>query len=332
MEPDVTAPADVPVLSVVLVSSTGLGGLARTLAAIAAQTIAERIEVLIVVPDEDGIGRLRRLLARFHSTDVMSAGTIPNVDHAVARVLLKASAPIVAAIEDHAFPEPDWAERVLAAFDDGCVAVGSAMLNANPSGPLSWSNMLIAYGQWSEATREGEIAWVALHNGTFRRSALERFGETLPELFNREGGVLLRLREAGGRFRFAPRARIRHLNPSRLSSTARLRFDAGRLTAANRARDEGWSRFKRGAYAVLGPAIPALRYLRMRKELFGRQPGITEVRHGPALLIGLVFDAAGQIAGFLSGPGGARDRLAVFEMNRLDHLESRDLERFGIRS
>lgn len=313
-----------PMLSVVLVTPTGLPQLRRTLESIAAQTIAERIELLVVAPSADLLDEAGGLTRRFQSTRVIATSPIVNVDHAVARGLLEAKAPIVASIEDHAYPEPEWAERLIDAFDDDSVAVGSAILNANPGAPLSWSNMLIAYGQWSEATPAGEIGWVALHNGSYRRASLEPFGAELCRLFNREGEVLLRMREAGGRFRFAPMARIRHVNPSSLSSTARLRIDAGRLYAANRARDERWSWPRRLVFVALGGAVPVLRYARMRRELFAGRRDLSEARHGPALLIGLIFDAIGQVAGVLTGPGGARDRLATFEMNRMDHLSRSD--------
>ncbi len=309
-----------PRLCIVLVTPTGLPQLRRTLDSVAAQTVAEQIELIVVAPAADLLDGVEHLSRRFHSARVIAVGPIENVDHAAAGGLLEATAPIVASIEDHAYPEPDWAERILQAFDDDCVAVGSAMLNANPGARLSWSNMLIAYGRWSEATPPGEIDWVAIHNASFRRSALEPLAAELSRLFNREGRALLRMREAGGRFCFAPAARIRHLNPSNLSSTARLRFDAGRLYAANRVRDERWSWARRLVFAALGAAVPPLVYARMRRTLFAGRRDVSEARHGPALFVGLIFDAAGQVAGVLSGMGGARDRLATFEMNRLDHL------------
>ena len=318
-----------PTLTVVLVCPTGRRTLHRTLTAIAAQTIAAQIEVLVASTDDDFDTAEQRLVSRLQSLRVFRQDGIANVDHAAARLLLLAQAPIVASIEDHAYPDPDWAENLLAQYDETCVSVGSAMLNANPNAALSWSNMLIAYGQWTEATPAGDIAWVALHNGTYRRSALEPFGDDLWRLFNRESEVLVRMRDAGGTFRFAPNARIRHLNPSKLAATAKLRFDAGRLTAANRWRDEGWGWPKRLFYAALGPLIPFVRYRKMRGELFGKRPDVTEAKHGPALLIGLIFDGAGQIAGFLAGPGGARDRLAVFEMDRMEHLNQRDRRAFS---
>lgn len=322
-------PAEDPALSVVVVSPAGVAQIERTLTALAAQTIAGRIELVVVASDKDVLARATHLTNAMHSARVLDVGTIENVDHAAAKGLLAGRAPIVASIEDHAYPEPEWAENLLAVWDDDCLAVGSAMRNANPSSRLSWSNILIAYGQWSETAPEGDTKWIALHNGSFRRAALEPYGDRLPEMFNREADILVALREDGGRFRFAPKARIRHLNPSRLGSTAQLRIDAGRLFAANRTRDEGWSLFKRLAYAALGPAIAPVRYARMRRQLFGPGRTVAESRHGVDLMIGLIFDALGQMAGFVLGPGEARARLSTFEMDRLDHLNERDRETFA---
>ena len=262
---------------------------------------------------------------------VIEQSPIHNVDFASGRVLASAQAPVVASIEDHAFPDADWAEAILDAYGrSDAVSIGSAMVNANPGPALSWSNMLLAYGQWSEATPEGPTDWVAHHNGTWRRAALEALGtDDLWRGFDREGTVMHRLREAGGTFAFAPRARVRHVNPSSLGATFRLRQDAGRLYAANRARDERWGWPRRAAYVALSPLIPPLRYMRMRRELFGKRAEVTEARHGPAMLLGLVFDAMGQMLGYVAGAGGSRDRLATFEMDRLQHLSRSDRRAFA---
>ena len=323
--------ANAPAMSVILVTPTGPRFLRRTVQAMAAQTVADRIELIVVAPEPGAREALAPLLAPFHSVIERAAGPIDNVDHAVGRAMPLASAPIIATIEDHAFPDADWAETVLEAYaGTDAVAVGSAMLNANPHGMLSWSNILLAYGQWSEATPEGPIGWVSHHNGSFRRAALEAFDpDEYWQWFTREGTIMQRLAANGGRFHFAPRARVRHLNPSNLRSTAQLRMDAGRLYAANRAEAEGWNPVKRAFYAALGPAIPLLRYVRMRRDLFGKSPDVTETRHGPAMLVGLGFDALGQMAGFLAGPGRARERLATFEMDRLDHLDAHDRALFA---
>ena len=66
----------------------------------------------------------------------------------------------------------------------------------------------------------------------------------------------------------------------------------------------------------------------MRTELFGGRGAPPERRGGPWLLLGLAFDAAGQALGFVAGVGGARARLATFEMDRAEHLNRADRARF----
>lgn len=323
--------ADRPDLSVSLVCAGGWRPLAQTLRAMAAQTVADRVELIVTVPEAAPPDDLAPLLGVFHHVQVIEESPILNVDFAAGRALLRGQAPVVASVEDHAFPDADWAEAIIDAYRRlDAVSIGSTVVNANPGTALSWSNMLLAYGQWNETRPEGPAEMVPHHNGTWRRDALAGLEtDELWRWFDREGTVTHKLREAGGSFAFTPRARVRHVNPSALGATFRLRLDAGRLYAANRARDERWGWPKRLAYTVLAPLIPAVRYARMRRELFGNRAGVTEARHGPAMLIGLVFDAMGQMLGYVAGPGGARDRLATFEMDRLQHLAAADRRAFA---
>lgn len=318
-------------MSVVVVTPGGYESISRTVDALRRQTIADRLELVVVAPEREAVAARLADVRGFHSVRIVPLGPITNVDHAAAPGLLSACGEIVASIEDHAFPEPDWAERLLAEWTEpGCVAVGSSILNANPRSALSWTNMMIAYHQWAPGTPPGEIDWVPAHNISLRRSALLPLGNDLAKLMGREGLVLKELRRRGGRFRFAADARIAHVNPSTLRSTAALRFDAGRLYGARRAAGERWPVWKRSAYAALSPLIPFVRYRRMRTELFAPgRPAPTERRHGPALFAGLIFDAAGQAVGYLFGVGGSADRLAVFEINRLRHITRHDRRMFA---
>ena len=318
-----------PALSAVVVTPARFASLRRTVDALARQTVADRIELVVVAPTREAAAEAEGYAA-FHSVRIVPHGPIDNVDHAAAPGLLAGTGRIVSSIEDHAFPDPEWAERVLDAWDGDYAAVGTVVDNANPDSALSWTNILIAYGQWRPGTPEGEIAWVPAHNVSYRRDALQPYANRLPPLMGREGLLFREMMERGERFRFTGRARVTHINPSTLKATAALRFDAGRLYGARRASEGGWAPWKRGAYAALSPLIPLVRYKRMRAELFdGKQANVTERRFGPALLLGLVFDAAGQAMGYLSGAGGSAERLATFEMDRIQHLNARDRARFA---
>ncbi len=320
--------ANAPALSAVLVTAGDFAALRRTVAALRGQTVVGRIELVIVAPSAAALAGARESeLAGFHSVTKVEAGPINNVDHASAPGLLRAAAPIVASIEDHAFPEPDWAEELLKVWHDGGEwgAVGSAIVNANPGSGLSWTNMLIAYGQWRQDRRAGLIDWLPAHNVSIRRDLLDAHAAELPSLLGREGLLLRRILAEGHRFGFAPNARISHVNPSRLGATAMLRFDAGRLYGARRAAEGRWNAGKRMLYIGGGPLIPLLRFKRLHAEQLGRRrPRDAAASTAPALLLGLVFDAAGQMAGYAAGAGGAPDRLAVFEMDRKRHVTRQD--------
>ena len=309
-----------PQLSVVVVTPGRFASLRRTVQALQQQTARQVIELIVVAPSEGAVSdRGSADTDGFQSVRVLPIGAIENVDHAAAVGLQAANAPIVGSIEDHAFPEPDWAFHLLRAWSDRWAAVGSAIENANPERALSWANMLIAYGQWMPPGRPGETGWVPSHNITVRRDLMRDFGPALAQKMGREGQFLRELQAAGHRFAFEPKARIRHVNPSTLEATARLRFDAGRLYGASRAQVERWGTFKRIAYTLGSPLIPVLRWHRLRGDLAARGVNVP-MRVQPAFILALCFDACGQAAGYLTDAGTASERLAVFEMDRAQHV------------
>ena len=69
------------------------------------------------------------------------------------------------------------------------------------------------------------------------------------------------------------------------------------------------------------PAIALLRWLRM---LAAWPSGVAELpgpsRLAPTLLVGLLFDAAGQAFGYLAGVGDAGARMLRFEFGRAAHV------------
>lgn len=304
-------------MSVVLVGANGLARLGLGVETLRAQTRAGDLEVILVCPRAEGppvpggLGSLR----------VVEVGPIADVDRAAAAGIRQASAPLVAILEDHAFPRPTWAAELIVAAEGPWTAIGSGFDNANPRFSLSWANLLMAYGNWVGDPEAGETESISRHNLVLRRDALARHDGDLERLLGRDGGLLDLLRAEGARFALAPKARVRHLNPSRLDSTVRLRVDAGRLAAASRVRSEGWSVRRRALYAAASPLIPLARGLPLRRA-------VSDSGLGPralgALGLALTLDAAGQAAGFVRGAGGSARRLVDFELDREIHLRRVD--------
>ena len=315
-----------PRLSVVVVCADRFAALRRTVAHLAVQDVSEAIERVVVAPSAEALADLGASeTAAFGAVRTVLGGAVTDVDKAAARGVAQATAPVVALVEDHAYPCPGWARALLDAHEGPWDAVGSIVLNANPRTMLSWANLLLAYGEWSEPPATGETTWISRHNVSFKREVLARYGDGLEARLGRDGGLLHDLRERGARFYLAPGARIEHANPSRLAPTVRLRFDAGRLFGATRAAREGWPGIKRLVYVLGGPLIPPLRFVRFRRDVL-RPPRHAHVvpRVLPALALALLLDGAGQTLGYAAGAGRSAERLARFEIGRLRHLDRRD--------
>jgi hypothetical protein len=322
-----------PAISIVVVTAGRFRNLRRTVAHLRAQTIAARIELLVVAADPACLAdaHLHELLGFAAVQRVFTATPITNVDHASAHGVHAATAPIVALIEDHAYPEPAWSERIVEAHLGPWAVVGGAMINANPdSSPWSWTNLLIAYGPSTDPTVSGEVDALPGHNIAFKTESLRAYGDGLAARLGRAGGLLDSLRDRGGRFYRQASARLAHANPSRLAPTIQLRFCAGRLYGHLRARDNNWTPLHRIVYVAGGLLIPFLRIGRFRQEFFTALPpnsqraSIHRASVLPALWFGLLLDALGQMAGYALGPGRAADVLAVFEMDRMQHLTPAD--------
>lgn len=314
-----------PALSVLIVAPKLFSRIRKTLRALKAQTIKHRLEIIVVVPSADSAGVDESELSGFFGYQVVEVGPIHSVDRAAARSVKHATATVVAIIEDHAYPNPQWAEAIVAAHRNPCAAVGPAVENANPATMLSWINLLTSYGKWGGATCRVVVDDLPRHNVSYKRSLLMEFGAELENMVGREGSLHQRLRAKGHRFVMEPAAQIHHLNPSRLSSTIALRFQAGRMFGATRARHERWSFVRRVLYIGALPLIPAMHLTRILGEVRvrGRQRELLP-RILPALLFGLVLEAIGEVVGYAFGTGSASRFLDRFELDRLEHLTTSD--------
>jgi predicted dehydrogenase len=323
--PDIEASvASAPELSVVLVASTGFGSVSRVVQYLTRQTITASIELILIGPSREVLSKEAQPWAsRFHSIQVLEDRHITNVDVAAALGIRAARAPVVATVEDHAYPDPNWAAAILRAHGGPYVAVGSTFRNANPSSLLSWANLLLSYGEWSEPVTGGETTSISRHNVSYKKRALTDL-EDLEQLFGRGGALFDKLRRNGGKFYLASDAIVEHVNFSRLIPTLWLRVGAARLSAARRASKEKWTVARRAIYVVGGVLIPLLRARLLVGKVLAPLPHISRAKLALALLLGCVLDAAGQVIGFALGAGKTAERLADAERHRERFLTNYD--------
>lgn len=321
------APATAPALSVVVVATDGYTSARKTIRHLKAQTIQDQIEVLLVAESAEALAIDAADKAGFFAFEIVEQNPIGWVDHAQAPAIRRARAGVVALIEDHAYPAPDWAEILLEAHQGPWSAVGAAIANANPGTMLSWANLLLSYGSagWTDPVAEGhEVENLPNHNVSYKRDVLLAYDDVLEQMLERGSDFHARLKAAGHRFYLVP-GRVYHMNPSLLRSVWSLRFEAGRLYGFQRAEQEQWPTWKRVLYAGGAPLIPLVRLRWFKRTMVDEGPYRTLwPQILPATMVGLAADAAGQAFGYVNGLGDALQKLADFEVDRLQHVTEAD--------
>ncbi len=305
-----------PALSVVLLAPGGTAALAVVLRRLQAQTILSDLELVLVMPATAAPAVRPERLAGFRAVRQVHVSAITAIGPAYAAGVRAAQAEVVALGEDHCFPEPDWAEALLAAHGEGIAAVGPALRNANPGNAVSWADLLIAYAPWLHPAPALDTAFLPGHNSSYRRAVLLACGERLEALLDTETLLHWELRQRGLRLRLQPRAIAAHTNFGQLFPWLPVQFRCGRMFAA--ARCGGWSPMARLLYGVAAPLIPPRRLWRIGREL--ARPERRGLRLPPGtwwlLLLGLAADGLGQLTGALLGPGDAARGFAEAEFER----------------
>jgi len=307
-----------PSLAVILVTPDDHVTLRTLLSHLQAQTIREQIEIVVVAPQANAINADEIRAAGF--------GAVREVEHSVADSSARAraagvrvaTAPIVAFAEDHAFPNADWAQALVAAHQRAFVAVGPAIANANPTNTVSWVNFLIEYGEWFERT-SGETDHLPGHNSSYQRASLLAYGDALSQWLDAEYVLQKDLLARGHRLYLQAAAVTRHLNFARWLPSLALRFNGGRVFAS--ARSRSWSLGRRLGYAIAAPLIPWVRLAKLFR--WSRRSAAYQRivwRILPALIFFLGVDAFGEMMGYALGAGASVRLVAEMEFHRERYL------------
>jgi hypothetical protein len=309
----------------VVIPTDCYGTVRKTMAHLRAQTVRDRLEIVIVVPSANEIDLPQAELDCFLQTRVVKASSMESLSRARALGVRQARGQVVAFIESHSYPAPSWAEALIEAHRQPWAVVGPAVANANPGSMISWSNLLLDYGPWIEGTKAGTTDHLPGHNSSYKREILLEYDHELETVLEEETLLHWELHGRGYPLYLEPRAKIFHLNVSRPSSWMPERFYAGRRFAAARAR--GWSPLRCLLYAGGAPLIPLVRLVRILSYL-RRSGSQRELLPGvlPALIVGLVAGAAGEMVGYVSGAGETTEQLSHLELHKVIHLAKPDGE------
>lgn len=304
-----------PEMSVVIVTPDRYETIRKTMEHLRAQTVKDRLEIVIVAPSAEQLALGDSELNDFFQFRVVEVGEIRSIARAHAAGIRQASAPVVVLSEDHSFPEAGWAEALIERHRQPWAVVGPVVRNANPDSLMSWADFLLGYGAWLEPALGGEINYLPGHNSSYKRALLLDYNRELEAMLEAEFVLHGDLQAKGHRLYLEPAAKTAHLNFARLAPWTPYLVHAGRVFAAARARQ--WSLLRRLLYAGGAPLIPLVRLRRIRSEI--RRPGRPAdlwPRVLPALVVGLTLDAVGQVLGYALGAGNASRKLFRFEFHR----------------
>ena len=315
-----------PEISLIVITPDDLSAVENLVTHLQAQTVRDRLELVVVAPSAGMIDPEDDRLNDFGKVQVVEIGPMRTTAHARAAGIRQASAPVVALTEEHSFPQPDWAQILIRSHRERWASVGPAMENANPHSMLSWANLLIEYGPYLDPVPAGVVDYLPGHNSSYKRDVLLEYGVQLDRMLEAEYVLHDDLRAKGYELYLESAARTRHLNFSAPWAWISLRVNDGRAFAA--LRSERWSILRRMAYAVASPLIPFVRLSRIMwhmKRVATRCKLMPRVL--PALITVLVTSAFGEMLGYIFGEGRTAERFPQMEFNRIDYLSRQDRER-----
>jgi hypothetical protein len=311
-------------LSVVFVARRNLSSIQKILECLVGQSAAYRIEFLLSC---DSPGLLREAedflapRARFAQSRFFLHRT-RNLSEARSLCVAEATGDAVAFTEDHCFPEPNWAEELLTAFESSLHihAAAPVMFNPNPETAVSRVQFQLFFGRHgkdsSSRARFDNAACLPWHNTAYRRDTLV---EALREVSFLAEGLLqekIRSLRPHARFVHCTLTVLGHVNMGRLSPAMRQAYLGGRIFGSERAARMEWAWATKAVRFVLLPFVSPMVVQRSAPLLRDKVSFAKTISNIWIALILQFFHATGESVGACFGMGRAADAYADTECDR----------------
>ena len=224
------------------------------------------------------------------------------------RCYAEATAPIVGVTEDHCLVPPDWGVRNLAAHaaNPDVAAIGGSVVNGAVDSIMDWASYLVVQAAFTAPIRSGPTDRISgAVNVTYKAAALRALDDhaglgAMDVLHQRA------LQASGARLVADDSIRVVHDQSLGFVGTSVIHFHAGRTMAGFRRQQFDARQALRLAAT---PLIPIARFARVVALTGPRGYGPRLVRTAPAMWYLLVGQTAGQVIGYLTGPGDSPNRV-----------------------
>jgi hypothetical protein len=196
-----------------------------------------------VTPNRDGIDE-----SEFRVFGAWRWGVLPSVDtcgQTMEAAVRASRAPYVVYAEEHTYFREDWAERLVAAHEQGYEAVGFATKNANPNTLTSWAHLCGQFGPVVAPVKSRESDFLAGHHVSYSKELLLSYGKLLEPMLEDESALFLDLRVLGKKMFIAGDAISRRVSVSNLTTYIRMDYLGQRSFADARTTVGNWNRAKR---------------------------------------------------------------------------------------
>lgn len=263
-------------------------------------------EMEIIVPYHSGMMGIEELRASFPSVKFLyveqlkrrksTTGGREHHDELRAIGMAATHGEIIAFLEDHVRPAPNWAECVIKIHRQSCAVVGGAIENGVRR-PLNWAVYYCDLGKYQNPIPAGESSIASTVNNSYKRTALESIEPVWCEVFN-ETIVNSALMERGEKIILSPEIVVYQYR-SHLKFNIALKefFIWGKSYA--RTRRKLVSNGKRSLYFILAPLLPAVLLYRMARRVISRgRFGGAFVQAFPLTAIMTVSWSLGEMSGY----------------------------------
>jgi len=288
----------------VIASVNGLPWIARSLTALRSQTDAARCEILVL--DRCGEDTRERLRRDFPEIQVVGAPGETSVPALRAMGMARARGALVAVLSDVCRPAPGWLATVARARDEGRPVVGGSVEYGAKGGGAAWAAFLCEYARFMPPLVRGPADEIPGSNALYSRAVLEQAAEALRqeawEFF-----LHRRLAQQGVELYSDPDLVVSHEKEFGWLEFLSQRYHHSRSFAGVRLRESPY--WRRLAYAVLTPLLPALLLVRIGRTLARKRRFPLLLRTLPALLTYLAAWAWGEAMGAVGGVGRSLERV-----------------------
>jgi hypothetical protein len=298
-----------PRLSVIVTVVEGGAALERTLAALASQTDAPPLEVL--VPFDATVRAVGALAARFPSARFLDLGVLPTeqpahtmsgehelFDRRRAAGLREATGDLIAIIEDRGTPRADWARTAVTLHATLPHGVIGGAINPLPSGLLEFAVHVCDFTRYTAPFTSGVREWVSDVNVVYSRDVMEATRPLWSERYQ-EPVVHWALQQQGEQLYLSDALVVLHQRaPRSVSQLLDERFHWGRLFGAIRGRSLPLPR--RLMLGVAAPVLPFVLLQRHARAQAAKGKLGRVLLAVPALLLLLVAWSAGEATGVLT--------------------------------